>query len=45
MDILGEAVSLAERPVPNLGFACLNATLRAQRPIITTNRDCIKVID
>lgn len=42
MDILEEAVTLAPRPVPNLGFACLNATLRAQRPIITTNRDCIK---
>jgi UV DNA damage endonuclease len=33
------------RPVPNLGFACLNATLRAQRPAkhaIFSNRDCIK---
>ena len=42
MAILDEAVTLAARPVPNLGFACLNATLRAQKPVIFTNRDCIK---
>lgn len=30
------------RPVPNLGFACLNATLRAQKPPVFSNRDCIK---
>ena len=42
MALLDEAVTLADRPVPNLGFACLNATLRAQKPVIFTNRDCIK---
>ena len=32
----------AKRPVPNLGYACLNMALREQRPPIYTNRDCIK---
>ena len=44
VEILEEAVKvqLAPRPVPNLGFACLNATLRAQKPPIFSNRDCIQ---
>ncbi|KAL4853397.1 UV-damage endonuclease [Chlorella vulgaris] len=29
-------------PVPNLGYACLNTTLRDLRPSIFTSRDCIK---
>ncbi|KAK9844142.1 hypothetical protein WJX81_005743 [Elliptochloris bilobata] len=33
---------IAARPVPNLGYACLNMELREQRPPIYTNRDCIK---
>ena len=46
MELLDELVDFtpSERPVPNLGFACLNATLRAQKPPIYTNRDCIKVL-
>ena len=44
VEILEEAVKVepAPRPVPNLGFACLNATLRAQKPPIFSNRDCIQ---
>ena len=44
VEILEEAVKvqLSPRPVPNLGFACLNATLRAQKPPIFSNRDCIQ---
>ena len=44
-EILEEALKaeIPDRPVPNLGFACLNATLRAQKPPIFTNRGCIKV--
>ncbi|BDA43287.1 probable UV DNA damage endonuclease at C-terminar half [Coccomyxa sp. Obi] len=30
------------RPVPNLGYACLNMDLREQKPPIFTNRDCIQ---
>ena len=46
MELLDELSNFTptERPVPNLGFACLNATLRAQKPPIYTNRDCIKVM-
>ena len=36
------AAPAAKRPVPNLGYACLNMALREQRPPIYTNRDCIK---
>ena len=36
------AAPAARRPVPNLGYACLNMALREQRPPIYTNRDCIK---
>ncbi len=36
------AAPAARRPVPNLGYACLNMDLREQRPPIYTNRDCIK---
>lgn len=44
VEILAEAERQAPqpRPVPNLGFACLNATLRAQKPPIFSNHDCIK---
>eukprot|EP00884_Botryococcus_braunii_P001623 jgi/Botrbrau1/11461/Bobra.27_4s0002.1 len=30
------------RPVPNLGYACLNMTLREMKPAVFTNRDCIQ---
>ncbi|KAK9829616.1 hypothetical protein WJX72_006904 [[Myrmecia] bisecta] len=30
------------RPVPNLGYACLNMDLREQKPPVFTNRDCIQ---
>ena len=36
------ATPAVRRPVPNLGYACLNMELREQRPPIYTNRDCIK---
>lgn len=36
------AAAPVPRPVPNLGYACLNMALREQRPPIYTNRDCIK---
>lgn len=29
-------------PVPNLGYACLNQTLRGLRSPVFTNRDCVK---
>ena len=43
-DVLERALTAAPvpRPVPNLGYACLNMALREQRPPIYTNRDCIK---
>lgn len=43
-DVLERALTVAPvpRPVPNLGYACLNMALREQRPPIYTNRDCIK---
>jgi len=28
-------------PVPNLGYACLNSTLQAQKPTVTSNRGAI----
>ena len=36
------SLTLPPRPVPNLGYACLNMALREQKPPIFTNRDCIK---
>lgn len=44
MEVLERALAApaAKRPVPNLGYACLNMALREQRPPIYTNRDCIK---
>ena len=35
------ATRLDPRPVPNLGYACLNMELREQRVPIFTNRDCV----
>ncbi|KAK9831028.1 hypothetical protein WJX74_000567 [Apatococcus lobatus] len=43
LDLLPEAraTKLDPRPVPNLGYACLNMELREQRVPIFTNRDCV----
>ena len=30
------------RPIPNLGYACLNMDLRELKPAVFTSRDCIK---
>lgn len=35
------AVIIPPRPVPNLGYACLNSTLQLQKPPVTTNRGAI----
>ena len=35
------AVVVPPLPVPNLGYACLNSTLQAQKPTVTSNRGAI----
>lgn len=43
LELLDEAraAKLDPKPVPNLGYACLNMELRDQKPPIFTNRDCV----
>lgn len=36
-----ETVVVPPLPVPNLGYACLNSTLQAQKPTVTSNRGAI----
>ena len=44
VELLEAAYALppAERPVPNLGYACLNMDLRAAKPAVFTSRGCVK---
>ena len=35
------AVEVPPLPVPNLGYACLNSTLQAEKPVVTNNRGAI----
>ena len=40
-NVLCPAVIIPPRPVPNLGYACLNTTLQLQKPPVTSNRGAI----
>ena len=44
IDILEAAFAAppAQRPVPNLGYACLNMDLREAKPAVFTSRGCVK---